>query len=101
VASVGVVVHLAEANVVSPLVMERRVALPPVLTILSVLIAAEVSGLLGMLVAVPALAVIMVLVRHILIDRAYGEGAESVALEPAVLVQTREMPVQQGAGGRV
>ena len=101
VASVGVVVHLAEANVVSPLVMERKVALPPVLTILSVLIAAEVSGLLGMLVAVPALAAIVVLVRHILIDRAYGEGAESVALEPAVLVQTREMPVQQGAGGRV
>ena len=94
VASVGVVVHLVEANVVSPLVMERKVALPPVLTILSVLIAAEVSGLPGMLVAVPALAVIVVLVRHILIDRAYGEGAESVALEPAVLVTTREMPAQ-------
>jgi len=93
VASVGVVVHLVEANLVSPLVMERKVALPPVLTIVSVLIAAEVSGLPGMLVAVPALAVIVVLVRHILIDRVYGEGADSVALEPAVLVTTREMPV--------
>ncbi|HVO34985.1 MAG TPA: AI-2E family transporter [Gemmatimonadales bacterium] len=94
VASVGVVVHVVEANLLSPLVMERKVALPPVLTILSVLIAAEVSGLLGMLVAVPALATLVVLVRHILIDRAYGEGpADAVALEPAVLVTTREMPV--------
>ena len=93
VASVGVVVHLVEANVVGPLVMQKKVALPPVLTILSVLIAAEVSGLLGMLVAVPALATVIVLVRHILIDRAYGEGGETVVLEPAVLVQTREIPI--------
>jgi predicted PurR-regulated permease PerM len=93
VASVGVVVHLVEANLVGPIVMQRKVALPPVLTILSVLIAAEVAGLLGMLVAVPALAIVVVLVRHILIDRAYGEGpSDAVSLEPAVLVTTREMP---------
>jgi predicted PurR-regulated permease PerM len=94
VASVGAVVHLVEANVVGPLVMQRKVALPPVLTILSVLIAAEISGLPGMLVAVPALATVVVLVRHIVIDRAYGEGGtDAVTLEPAVLVTTREMPV--------
>lgn len=94
VASVGVVVHLLEANVVGPIVMQRRVALPPVLTILSVLIAADLGGLLGMLVAVPALATAVVLVRHILIDRAYGEGgADAAVLEPAVLVATRELPV--------
>lgn len=94
VASVGIVVHLLEANVVGPIVMQRRVSLPPVLTILSVLIAAELGGLVGMLVAVPALATIVVVVRHILIDRAYGEGgADAVVLQPAVLVTTREMPV--------
>ena len=94
VASVGVVVHLAEANLVGPLIMHHRVSLPPVLTILSVLVAAELSGLLGMLVAVPALACAVVLVRHILIHRVYGEtGAEAVVLPPAVLVNTREMPV--------
>jgi len=98
VASVGVVVHLAEANLVGPIVMHRRVSLPPVLTILSVLVAAELSGLLGMLVAVPALASMMVLVRHILIHRAYGEGGvEVVVLPPAVLVNTREMPVPAAA----
>jgi predicted PurR-regulated permease PerM len=99
VASVGVVVHLAEANLVGPLVMQRRVSLPPVLTIFSVLVAAELSGLPGMLVAVPALASIVVLVRHLLIHGAYGEtGAEAVVLPPAVLVRTREMPVPERVG---
>ena len=100
VASVGVVVHLVEANLVSPLVMERKVALPPVLTIVSVLIAAEVSGVAGMMVAVPALATAVVLVRHILIDRAYGESPEdAVVMEPAVLVTTREIPAAKAGTG--
>jgi len=94
VASIGVVVHLAEANLVGPLIMRHRVALPPVLTILSVLVAAELGGLPGMLVAVPALACVTVLVRHLLVHRAYGErGAEAVVLAPAVLRTTRETPV--------
>jgi predicted PurR-regulated permease PerM len=101
VASVGVVVHLAEANLVGPIIMHRRVSLPPVLTILSVLVAAELSGLLGMLVAVPALASTMVLVRHLLIHGAYREtGDEAVVLPPAVLVRTREMPVPAEARAR-
>ena len=97
VASVGVVVHLIEANLVSPIVMQRRVALPPVLTILSVLVAAEVAGLPGMLVAVPTLATVIVLVRHVLIDRAYGESGAAVVLPPAVLRTTRETPVPAAA----
>jgi predicted PurR-regulated permease PerM len=98
VASVGVVVHLVEANLVGPLIMRHRVALPPVLTILSVLVAAELAGLPGMLVAVPALAAVVVLVRHLLLHRAYGERAgEAVLLAPAVLRTTRETPVPTAA----
>ncbi|MEK7331460.1 MAG: AI-2E family transporter, partial [Candidatus Eisenbacteria bacterium] len=40
VASVGVIVHVIEANLVHPIIMQHRVALPPVLTILSVLVMA-------------------------------------------------------------
>jgi predicted PurR-regulated permease PerM len=93
VASVGVVVHIIEANLVGPIVMQRRVALPPVLTIMSVLVAAELAGLLGMLVAVPALATAIVLVRHILIDRVYGESGADVVLPPAVLRTRGAKPV--------
>ncbi len=69
VALLGVVVHLLEANFVAPVIMERKVHLPPVLTILSVLIMAELLGVIGLLVAVPVLASVMVIVRRIYIHR--------------------------------
>jgi predicted PurR-regulated permease PerM len=77
VAAVGVVVHVFEANLVAPIIMQRRVALPPVLTIMSVLVMAKLMGPIGLIVAVPALATVMVLVRHILIGRVYGDGGLS------------------------
>src|SRR5439155_1328554 len=54
----GVLVHVIEANVVVPRIMERRLALPPVLTIASVLIMGTLIGVVGLVVAVPVLAVI-------------------------------------------
>jgi predicted PurR-regulated permease PerM len=85
VASVGVVVHLIEANIVGPLLMQRQVALPPVLTILSVLVMAELAGPVGLVVAVPALATVMVLVRHVLLKHVYGDAGpapDAVASPP-------------------
>jgi len=73
VASVGVVVHLVEANIVHPLLMQHRLAVPPVLTIFSVLVMAKIGGLLGMLVALPTLATILIVARHVLIQRIYGD----------------------------
>ena len=65
----GVVIHLVEANFVHPLIMERRVHIPPVLSILSVLIMGELLGIIGILVAVPILASLMVIVRRIYVHR--------------------------------
>jgi predicted PurR-regulated permease PerM len=71
----GTVIHIAEANVVAPLVMAKKVDLPPVLTVMAVLITGTLLGPVGLLVAVPTLAVIMVVVRRILITRIYeGQG---------------------------
>jgi predicted PurR-regulated permease PerM len=71
----GVVVHLAEANIVHPLIMQRKVNVPPVLSILSVLMMAELLGVMGLLVAVPVLATVLVLVRRIYVQRlAEGKG---------------------------
>src|SRR2546427_5605487 len=47
----------SEANVVVPRIMEQRVALPPVLTIAGVLIMGTLLGVVGLVVAVPVLAV--------------------------------------------
>jgi predicted PurR-regulated permease PerM len=65
----GVIIHIIEANLVHPLIMERRVHLPPVLSILSVLIMADLLGPVGLLVAVPVLASVMVITRRIYVHR--------------------------------
>jgi predicted PurR-regulated permease PerM len=71
----GVVIHLIEGNLVSPLVMSKKIDMPPVLTITSVLIIGQLLGPLGLVVALPILVTVMVIVRRILINRIYeGQG---------------------------
>lgn len=65
----GVVIHVIEGNIIHPIVMERRVHLPPVLSITSVLVMGELLGLIGLLVAVPVLATTIVIVRRIYVHR--------------------------------
>jgi predicted PurR-regulated permease PerM len=92
-----VVVHLFEANVIVPRIMEQKVALPPVLTIASVLIMGVLLGGLGRIVAVPILAVLVVVVRHVLRGAVYGEDVE---LESAVLRPSGQFRIpKQTAGG--
>jgi predicted PurR-regulated permease PerM len=83
----GTVIHLIEGNLVAPLVMSKKVDLPPVLTIMSVLVIGKLLGGIGLIVAVPTLAVVMVVVRRILINRLYeGQGFRRTSRErPLVL----------------
>ena len=87
VLGVGVVVHLIEGNIVSPYAMSKKVDLPPVLTIMSVLIMGQLLGGIGLVVALPTLAMVMVIVRRILITRIYeGQGFRRTTRErPLVL----------------
>ncbi len=73
VGALGVVIHLIEANFVAPFVMERQVNLPPVVTIAGVLLIGKLFGLGGLIIAVPILALVMILVRHILLGEVYGD----------------------------
>ena len=87
VIGLGILVHLIEGNLVSPYIIQRQVDLPPVLTIVFVLIVGKLLGPLGLLVAVPGLAVIMVIVKRILLSRIYeGQGFRRTTRErPMVL----------------
>lgn len=95
VVALGVVVHLIEANLLAPLVTERQVNLPPVITIAGILVIGKLFGLIGLLVAVPILAVSMVLVRHILLGEVYGDPIAEV--EPAGTIPSDVTP---GLGSR-
>jgi predicted PurR-regulated permease PerM len=82
VIALGFVIHFIENNVVNPLIMQKQANLPPVLTIMSVLICGKLLGPLGLLVAVPGLAVTLVVLRKLLVERSYGDSAPSPSLSP-------------------
>ena len=95
VVGVGTLVHIVAGNLVSPLIMSKKVDLPPVLSIMAVLIAGSLLGPLGLVVAVPLLAAIMVLVRRILIERIYeGRGFRRVSRDRALVLR---VPVPDSA----
>jgi predicted PurR-regulated permease PerM len=84
----GVVIHLIEGNVVMPKVMSKQVDLPPVLTIMAVLVIGKLLGAIGLVVAVPTLAAIMVIIRRILITRIYeGQGFRRTTRERALVLR--------------
>ncbi|PYP07934.1 MAG: hypothetical protein DMD59_13730 [Gemmatimonadetes bacterium] len=80
----GVLVHVFGSNIVVPRIMQRKVDIPPVLTIAIVLVMGALLGAIGLIVAVPVLCVTMVLIRHILYREIYGEAgnAEAAVLRP-------------------
>ena len=67
----GVLVHIVEGNFVLPLITAKRVEIPPVLSMMAVLIVAKLFGVFGVVVAVPMAAVVMVLIRRVVIHRLY------------------------------
>jgi predicted PurR-regulated permease PerM len=90
----GIIVHLAEGNLLSPMVMAKQVELPPVLTIMAVLVIGKITGPLGLVVAVPVLATIMVVVRRILISRIYeGQGFRRTTRDRVIKLR---VPVPEG-----
>ena len=96
VLALGVGVHLIESNLVVPRIMERKVALPPVLTIASVLLMGSLLGPVGLIVAVPVLAVTLVLGRHVLLGEVYGDVTTREPL--TVLRSVDEVPRVESKG---
>ncbi len=65
IAGVYVVIQMFENHLIYPLVVTRVVGVPPILIILALIVGAELAGFLGVLLSVPAAAVIQELVRDI------------------------------------
>lgn len=68
-----VVVQLIESNVVTPLIERETIELPPALTIMFQLALALLVGGLGLVLATPLLAVIIVLVEMVYIQNVLGD----------------------------
>jgi predicted PurR-regulated permease PerM len=57
------------ANIVNPLIQRKLIKLPPALTLISQLIMGALSGALGIILAVPLLAIIIILVDEIYVKK--------------------------------
>jgi predicted PurR-regulated permease PerM len=99
VIALGVIIHVIEGNFVLPLITARRikrVPVPPVLSIMAVLVVGKLLGPAGLLVAVPTLAATLVVVRRILSNRIYeGQGFRRATRDQALVLR---VPPADGEG---
>lgn len=70
------VIQQAEGHLLIPLLMKDSLDLPPVLTILSQALMTTVFGFLGLLVAVPLLAAVMVVVKMLYVQDVVGDKVQ-------------------------
>lgn len=68
-----IVVQIIESNIVTPYIERRTVELPPALTLISQIALGVLIGGLGLVLATPILAVVMVLVQTIYIQNVLGD----------------------------
>jgi predicted PurR-regulated permease PerM len=57
------------ANIVTPLIQKKMINLPPALTLISQLIMGYISGALGIILAVPILAIVIILVDELYVKK--------------------------------
>src|SRR5690606_11755099 len=62
---VNTIVQILEGNVVSPQVVGRTLHMHPLSIILALLIGGELAGIVGLILAVPCLAVLKVILQHV------------------------------------
>jgi predicted PurR-regulated permease PerM len=69
VAIMYIVSQTIVANIVTPLIQKKMINLPPALTLISQLIMGSVSGALGIILAVPLLAISIILVDELYVQK--------------------------------
>ncbi|MFL6292057.1 MAG: AI-2E family transporter [Thermoanaerobaculia bacterium] len=71
-------IQFFENHLLIPILMKEGVDLPPVLTLIGIAVMSVVFGFLGMLVAVPLLAAIVVAVKLLYVEDVLGDEVETV-----------------------
>lgn len=90
VALLYLVVQQIESYLVTPVVQQRAVELPPVLTLVAIFVFGGLFGIWGLLVATPLMAVILVFIRKLYLEDVLGDapGEDATPRRP-ILVRRR------------
>jgi len=67
------IVQQLEGNVITPLLLKRRLDIPPVMTVVAVAALGSVFGVLGMLIAEPLLAAVLVTAKMLYVEDVVGD----------------------------
>ena len=70
------VMQQLEGNVITPLLLERRLDIPPVLTVVTVAALGVVFGVIGMLIAEPLLAAVLVTTKMLYVNDVVGDDVK-------------------------
>ena len=70
------VMQQLEGNVITPLLLERRLDIPPVLTVVGVASLGMVFGVVGMLIAEPLLAAVLVATKMLYVNDVVGDDVK-------------------------
>jgi predicted PurR-regulated permease PerM len=89
------VVQTFEAYLLTPLVQQRVVHLPPVVTIIAQVFFAWTFGPLGLLIAVPLVAVIMVIVQMLYVEDFLGDDMEVDAADQGAIEHAKAAPLDK------
>jgi predicted PurR-regulated permease PerM len=96
------VVQILEGTVITPKIVGDKVGLHPVWVIVSLMVGAHALGVLGMLLAVPAAAVIKILLKRAIVrykaSRLFDRERTPNAVADAVADETTEPPSLPSAG---
>jgi predicted PurR-regulated permease PerM len=75
------IVQQLEGNVITPLLLEKRLDIPPILTVVAVAALGVVFGVIGMLIAEPLLAAILVTIKMLYVNDVVGDEVKVGAKE--------------------
>jgi len=93
VLAVYVGVHEVEANLIIPVVMARAVKLHPALIAIGVVFVGELFGIVGLVVAVPIIATIVILTEEFWVKEV--ESAHERRTTPSLELPTTEEPLEE------
>jgi predicted PurR-regulated permease PerM len=82
-------VQFLEGHILAPLLMKRGVDLPPVVTLIGLSLMAIVFGFLGMMVAVPVLAAVMVAIKMLYVEDVVGDDVGAADTPESPVPPTR------------
>jgi predicted PurR-regulated permease PerM len=71
-----IVIQQLEGNIITPLLLEKRLDVPPALTIVTIAALGIVFGVLGMLIAEPLLAVVLVTTKMLYVHDVVGDTVQ-------------------------